>query len=995
MSTKVFYSFILLFFSGSLLLWGQSRPISGKITDADGAELAGVTVVVKGTRNGTSSGADGRYTINAETGNTLVFTFTGFTALEKTVEAGNTLDAQMAEDNTTLSEYVVVGYGVQKKSQTTGAISSIRAREIAELPITDPRQALQGRAAGVDVVQRGSRPGSGPTVRIRGRRSINASNEPLFVIDGIPIEGSIDDFNPQDIESMEVLKDASATAIYGARGSNGVVLVTTKRGKQGKTVVSFDTYVGTQQSLGKIELFDGPEFAEYKRESRRTVGRYPAGVDATADKALFEAVELSGIAEGRTTDYVGALLRDGLIQNHQVGVYGGNDRTKFAFSGNYFKDIGVIKNQDFTRFSFRINLDHQITKNFMIGASSLGVRAVRNGEFFNPLGVAFRENPLGIPYDKDGNLIFLPTPDGLQTNPIAEVVKGAQVDESIRHRIFNSLYAVWTIIPGLTYRANFGPDFQVARAGRFTGSQTQARRGGDPTGSVGNAFRFNWTIENILNYQKSIRETHNFNITALYAVQEDNLEASSISVQGLPAEGQSFYALGNAQTITGINTDLSERTLQSYMGRVNYDFKEKYLLTLTMRADGSSAFGANTKFGYFPSASVAWNATNERFLQKIKWLDLLKLRVSYGAIGNQAITPYQTQGLLSRTVYAWDNSPAFGYRPNSIGNPDLSWETSTTGNIGIDFSLFRGRISGSLELYNTLTTDLLLRRQLPASIGFGSVLENVGKTRNRGVELALTTINVDRGQFKWTTDLQFFRNTERIVELFNGRTDDIGNNLFIDKPLTAFFDFKKIGIWQTNEAEEAKKYQGVPGEIKVQDTNGDGAITSADRVILGSQVPDFSAGLTNRFSYKGLDLSFFLFARVGQMLRSRYHDSNNTLFGRYNNIKVDYWTPNNPTNEFPRPNQDQEFPKNNSSMTYFDASFLKLRNVNIGYTLPGRASRKIGFESFRVYVSAQQPFIFAEYRSKYNGIDPETDDTVDADVVPATRILMFGINAQL
>lgn len=1002
---KKFYTYlsvVLMLMLSAGFVQAQDVQVSGTVLDETGMPLPGVSILLKGTTRGTTTDLDGKYSIAAPASGVLVFSFIGYNNIEETVGSRTKIDVTLNPDISNLEEVVVVGYGTQKKSQLTGAISSVGNKEIQELPITDARQALQGRAAGVDVVQPGSKPGSAPQVRIRGRRSFNASNEPLYVIDGIPTVGGLEDINPQDITSMEVLKDASATAIYGSRGSNGVVLITTKRGGAGKTVVSLDSYYGISSELGRIEVFDGPAFAEYKRESRRATGAYPEGpATEEADKKLFEPVELESIALGRSTDYVAGLMRQGNIQSHQVGVSGGNDKTTFFVSGNYFKDLGVVINQDFTRYTFRINLDHKITKNVSIGTSTLFTMSERNGENFNPIGGALQENPLGKPYDDEGNLIFLPTSDGLRTNPFAEVVPGAQVDETYRTRIFNSLYVNWEITKGLTYRVNFGPDYTVRRNGRFTGAQTNSRRGADPTGSVDDRFQFNYTLENILNYTKTFNSVHNLNFTALQSFQKDRFEQSSISVLGIPAPSQLYHRLGDASQITGASTNLVEWALLSYMGRVNYDYKGKYLLTASVRADGSSRFGENNKFGFFPSAAFGWNMHQEEFLKNSSFVDQLKFRVSYGSIGNQAITPYQTQALLARTSYSWDNTAAFGYWPNTIGNPDLRWETSTTFNTGFDFSIFKNRVFGSIEYYVTNTSDLLAPQPLPNSTGFGGFTTNIGETQNRGIEMSLSTLNIEKGDFSWSTDVIFTRNREKIVSLPNG--DDIAAGRFIGQPLTVFYDLKKIGIWQTSEKDLAASFGDKVGEIKIQDTNGDGRINSLDRVILGSAVADFALGMTNRFTYKGFDVSFFLFGRFGSMIRSQFHQSFNSLFGRYNNLAVDYWTPSNPTNAYPRPNQNQEFPKYNSSMSLFDGTFVKVRNINFGYNFSSDIAKKIGLTSLRVYSSIQNPFIFSEYRKVHKGIDPETfidgeqgveGGVINANIAPPVVQYTFGINAK-
>jgi TonB-linked SusC/RagA family outer membrane protein len=984
--------------------------VTGRVSDEQ-ISLPGVTVTVKGSTRGTTTDAEGSYRISVPNDKAvLVFSSVGFTSQEMVVGNRNSINVTLANDERALNEVVVVGYGTQKKSQLTGAISSVSAKQITEMPITNLGQALQGRVAGVDVAQSGSKPGTVPTIRVRGRRSFNAGNDPLYVVDGIPLSAGYEDLNPNDVASMEILKDATATAIYGARGANGVVLISTKRGQgNNKTTISYDNYVGLTDPLDKIKLFSGPEFAEFVREAYRTSGNYkdasgnpvPTGVaDPFADSKIAvlggDPAVAAGIAAGRSSDYQSLLLKQGFQQNHSLGVQGGNEKTQFYISTGYFQDKGITEGLDYTRYSLRANIDHQINKTFRVGLSSYFMYSVRNGANLNPYSFTLQQNPLGRPYDDNGNMIFAPTNDALLTNPLAEIVPGAQIDEQKKYRIFNSIYAEANILDGLKYRVNFGPDFTVRRDGRFVGSITNARKGGDPTAQTASQFGFNWTLENILTYNKSFGGKHNLNVTALQSIQRDNFEQSNISVQGVPAESQQFFNVGTASSVLGVGSNLIQWTINSYMARINYDYNDKYLITLTARRDGSSRFGENTKYGTFPGVAVAWNINNEPFLKGVTWLDQLKLRLSRAAVGNQGVAPYQTQGLMSRTAYAWGNSAAYGYRPSTIGNPDLKWETSTSSNIGLDFSLWRGRVSGSLELYQTNTTDLLLSDQLPTSTGFNAVTRNVGETRNRGVELSVSTVNVNTpGGFKWSTDFAFTKNNEAIISLYNGPIDDLGNKWFIGQPLTAYFDYRKAGIWQTSEADAAKSFQSAVGQIKVQDTNKDGKITADDRTLIGSDIPDWSGGITNRFNYKGFDLSFFIYARIGQTILSGFHQNNNALAGRYQQIKVDYWTPLNPTNEFPRPNSSQEFPVYNTAIIYFDGSFVKVRNINFGYSFPSSITSRLHLQSLRLFTSIQQPFIFSSYRTKYNGVDPETTNgTVDNGITPATRVTTFGLNVK-
>ncbi|GAB2593839.1 SusC/RagA family TonB-linked outer membrane protein [Spirosoma areae] len=991
----------------------QERTVSGRVLSGDdNSALPGVSVAVKGTTRGTTTDANGDYRLSVPSNQVvLVYSAVGFVSQELTVGNRSAINLTLSADTRALNEVVVIGYGSQKKSQTTGAISSVTPKQITEQPITNIGQAMQGRVAGVDVAQSGSRPGSVPTIRIRGRRSFNAGNDPLYVVDGIPLAREYEDINPNDVGSMEILKDATATAIYGARGANGVVLVTTKRGNPtGKTTISYDNYVGFTDALDKVNLFSGPEFAEYVREAYRTTNNYkdangnpvPTGVaDAYADSKVAvlggDPNVAAGLAAGRNTDWQSLLLKQGVQQNHTIGVQGGSEKTQFYISAGYFQDKGIMPGLDFSRYSLRANIDHQINKALRVGISSYMMYVLRNGESLNPYNFTLQQNPLGRPYDDNGNLIFSPTNDALLTNPLAEVVPGAQIEERKKYRIFNSIYAEVNILDGLKYRVNFGPDFTINRFGRFIGAQTNARKFGDPQASNASTFNFDYTLENVVTYNKKFGD-HNVGLTALQSIQRDNSEFNNINVQGVPAETQSFYNVGNASSVLGVGSGLVQWTINSYMGRVNYDYKDKYLLTATIRRDGSSRFGENTKYGNFPGVALGWNISNEDFMKGSSVVDLLKLRVSRGSVGNQGVAPYQTQGLLGRTVYAFGNTPAYGYRPETIGNADLHWETSTTTNIGVDFSLWRGRVAGAIELYNTRTTDLLLSDLLPTSIGFNAVTKNIGETQNKGIEASISTVNVNtKGGFKWTSDIVFTKNTEAIISLFNGPVDDVGNKRFIGKPLTAFYDYKKAGIWQTAEADAAKSYQSAVGQIKVQDTNNDGKITADDRVFLGSDIPTWSGGITNRFSYKGFDLNFFIYARIGQTILSGFHRDNNQLAGRYQQIKVDYWTPNNPTNEFPRPNSSQEFPVYNAAIIYFDGSFVKVRNINFGYTFPASITSKLRMQSLRLFASLQQPFIFSSYRSKYNGVDPETsasDGVVSNGVVPATRVTTFGLNVK-
>ncbi|HYH55114.1 MAG TPA: TonB-dependent receptor, partial [Anseongella sp.] len=736
---KPLYLFALqsIVFSFPSLAQAQRLTVGGKVADPGGAPLPGVSIVVKGSTLGTSSEPDGNYTLQGVApDDTLVFTFLGFQPREVPVNGQQTINVTLTSDTRELEQVVVVGYGTQKREDVTGAISSISAKALREVPVTQASQSLQGRAAGVYVTSSGNDPGDGATIRIRGNRSFAASNDPLFVVDGIPITGGLQDVNPADIESIEVLKDASSTAIYGSRGANGVVIVTTKRGTAGKTLVSYNAYAGISEALAKADMMNGPEFAEYKRESRRTTGEY------TNDEELFEPVELESIRLGRWTDYQELLLENGFSQNHQLSVSGGAEKTQFNISFNFFQDKGIIPGQDFTRYTTRVNVDQEIGERFKIGTSTLGGYNIQDGDDLNPYDDALSENPLGVPYDEEGNLIFTPTNDGLRTNPLNEIVPGAYVNREKRFRLFSSIYGEATLAEGLKFRLNFGPDLIQHRLGNFQGKLTNARRGGISEAQGYEDFVFNYTLENILTYNRTFAEKHSVDITGLYSFQSRQFEESVIRVRGIPVENMQYFEFGAAEEILEANSQFEKWNIQSYMARINYGYDSRYLLTLTGRLDGSSRFGENHRYGFFPSAAFAWNIINEEFMKGSTLFDNLKLRLSYGEVGNTGIDPYQTQGLLSRTSYAFGDDPAFGFRPSQLRNDDLKWETTASFNAGIDFSVLKSRISGTVEFYQQNTSDLLMERQLPYTSGFGSVLENVGATRNTGLEVTLSTLNI-------------------------------------------------------------------------------------------------------------------------------------------------------------------------------------------------------------------------------------------------------------
>ncbi|MCE7057949.1 TonB-dependent receptor [Algoriphagus sp. AGSA1] len=969
----------------------EFAEVKGTVVDQSGSPLPGVTVLVEGTSIGTVTDMDGNYSIAVEERQVLVFSFIGFSSQRISISNQTIVNVTMMEDDKSLEEVVVVGYGTQRKSDLTGAISSVTAEDLRETPAGNFLEQSQGRLAGVDIVRANGSPGSPVQIRIRGNRSINASNEPLYVIDGIPTTANINDFNPNDIESMEVLKDASAVAIYGSRGANGVVLITTKRGKAGKAIVSYDGYYGVKQPIQNLNLMDGSQFASYSR-----VARGYSGHDSSHDSDFLSQLEIENLEKRQFTDWLDQAIKTGSQQDHQVSVSGGSDRIKYYVSGSLFREDGYIPGTDFQRNAVRVNLESNITDKLKLGLASTVSLSERNQMSNAPYNNSLGYSPLVAPYDENGNFLPFPNPrEGLLANPLLNYQPYQYVDETRLHRIFLNIYAAYEILEGLEFRINYGPDFNLVRRGTYTGLM----EGNINRASIENQMDFAYTLENILSFNKT-KAKHSFNVLGLFSVQASRFENSNMSGQDIPIEKSLFYDISSSSTITGISSSLGEWGLLSYMARVNYRYNEKFLLTLTARADGSSRLGDGNKWGLFPAISGGYIISDEPFLQNTK-ISFLKLRAGYGEVGNTAISPFQTLGGLARTTYIFGTNPAFGFGNNLIPNPDLRWEISKTTNVGLDFGFLEDRFTGSFEYYITNTHDLLLNRLLPTTSGYGSILQNVGATRNSGFELSLSgNILNQASSFTWDVSLNLFSNREQIIELFEGEKDDVGNQWFIGSPINVFYNFQQDGIWQLNEIDLANDNGQQPGDIKIRDVNGrdangnltnepDGKINADDRTILGSTVPNWSGGLTNRIGFKGFDLSVLIHARMGQMLRSDYHYmGGNNWQGRYNAINLDYWTPDNPSNTYPMPKAG-EAPLYSDAVRFFDGSYIKIRNISLGYSFQDKFLDKIGLTSLRLYSTVNNAIIFSPYKT----VDPETSNGIVGGTSPlTTATYTFGIN---
>ncbi|MAW97075.1 MULTISPECIES: TonB-dependent receptor [unclassified Leeuwenhoekiella] len=1041
-------------------IWAQQKTITGTVTDPQGMPLPGVNVLVQGTQRGTQTDFDGQYSLEASEGDVLLFSFLGMKSISQTVGAASSYPITMQEDSAELDAVVVVGYGTQKKSDITGAISQVTAEELNDFPVQNTLQGIQGKAAGVNISSN-ARPGEVGSIRIRGNRSISGGNSPLYVVDGVPLQsGGLEAFNPNDIESVEILKDASATAIYGSRGANGVVLVTTKSGKNGRFQLNYDTNVSLERIRNLADYWNGAEYAEYRRDALRGAGRYGGlgyadpnldedffGGDQTALNNILSAYniierdddnnlvvemrpttpeeqELYGVSQIpvynpsniQTTDWGSYFEQTGIQQQHNLSANMGTEKMKAYLSAGYLDQKGTVVGQEYKRYSALMNLQltpvNWLTLGGTINASyaiqDYGYSAGGSRGSRTIYEAALGQLPYAQPYDENGEYIFNPGGNPNIINPIRDI--GEVINERKTARMFGSFFAEVELAEGLRVKTIFGPDIQNFRNGQFQSAESSLRGGG--TSESTNYARYStsenvsWTWENLVLYNKNFNEVHDLGVTLLQSSSSSMSESNDMTASDLPYDSQLWYNLGstNRGALDGWGSGYVKRTLTSYMARINYGLLDKYLLTVTGRADAASVLSEGNKWDFFPSLAVGWNMHQEDFLNDSEFVNRLKLRVGYGEVGNQAIDPYVTSGALIRLPYVFGGEPAPGYVVGDpkgtdrgfIPNQDLGWERTKQLNIGVDFGFFNNRISGSAEYYVANTDGILLAKSPNSVTGYGSIQVNAGATRNQGIELSLSTVNIESPDFRWTSDITFTSNNSEIVSLVDGsKEDDISNGYFIGEPLGAIYDFKKIGIWQLDDQDEIDRFNEngnnfQPGDIRVADVNGDGVIDPTnDRQIIGSPVPDWIGGFINTFSYKNWDLSAFLYSEWGATVRGGAVD----VQGQYVHRAVDYWTPDNPTNAYPRPNYNNGGqPLYYSSMNYQDGSFVKLRYVSLGYNFNSSDIERFGLSRLKVYAQALNPWLY----SKTDFLDPDSSFQNGGANPSASSIttssLVFGLN---
>jgi len=1001
MRKLLFLSFLFYF----VVFVNAQQTITGKVTDSKGEPLPGVNVMIKGTNVGTVTNASGFYSLSGVKNNdVLVFSYVGMLTEEIPVGDNKELNILMVEDLMKLDEIIVIGYGTAKKRDLTGSVVSVKSDDIIQIPTHNALEAIQGKASGVDIVRSSGAAGAGVEILVRGKRSISGSNEPIYIIDGVQ-GGSISNLNPNDIESIEILKDASTTAIYGYQGSGGVIIVTTKKAKEGKPRIAYSGYYGinglTPYPKGRL----GDDYIKLRREAYRSVGQWSSPTD---DPIMFNTYQWQAIQQGKWVDWIDLMLNDGSIQSHQISVSGGSDKSKSYLSLGYFREEGVVKD-NFTRYNLRYNTDYDINKFMKTGLQAQLTYNDRN-QRKDAFGKAMSATPLGNPYDENDNIVVFPVAgDNTTVSPITDLRPNASIDNTASGELFAAGYFELSPLKELKYRSNLGVNLNYSRRGVFNDSLTisQISIGKSAASITNNIGKYvNW--DNIITFSKDIG-FHSFTVTALTSYTWRERDYSYVSVLGIPFNQYLFYNLkasdANSRTT---ESGYSMNKTFSYAGRLNYSYKGKYLLTATYRVDGASQLAEGHKWAGFPSFAAAWRISDEDFIKKLSYISNLKVRVSYGETGNSTISPYGTQSY----VYPFTNltlggdQPALGYTFGStLVSKELTWERSKTLDIGLEVGILKGRINANIDWYDTRTSGILLSRPLPVFNG-GRVdnsstfiiYQNIGDTRNRGIDLELNSQNIKTSSFNWSTSITFTRLKEEIVKLIEDKDIiiDERNSLLIGHPINSFYTYKKLGIWQIGDSLEieAIKNQGgkkpIPGDIKLADLNGDSIIDAKDRIFIGSSRPDWTMGFQNTFTFKGFDLNIYFVARWGQMI-------DNELLGRFNPSGdgngpafIEYWTPENPTNDFPRPRRDYKLSDyyGYQTLTFINGSYLKLKTITLGYSLPKRLTSKIYINKMRVYVTGSNLFTFTKSHLLKN-YDPENRGS---EKFPMSRQIIFGVN---
>ncbi|WP_225975211.1 TonB-dependent receptor [Anseongella ginsenosidimutans] len=984
--------------------WGlQLLTVKGTVRDKEGSPMAGINIVEKGTTNGTITDENGNFSLTVTNENAvLVFSFIGFTTREVAVGEQSVINITLEEDLQQLEEVVVVGYGTQRREAVTGSVVSISGDKMREVPSSNISQALQGRLPGVEISQTSSKPGATMQIRIRGTRSLTASNDPLIVLDGIPFAGSIADINPNDIKSVDILKDASATAIYGSRGANGVILVTTRKGRPGQEAkVNYNSYYGAKTVFAEYPMMDGPEFVAL----RKAAGQFT--------NALDEADDVN-------TDWQDLLYRTGVVTSHDVSITGGTQKGSYNFGAGYYHDEGLIPGQQYNRFSLRGSIDQQVGEYFRFGFTTNNNYNITEGSQVGLYGI-LSMSPTANPYNEDGSwkrTVNMPLDEQwVYSRELLEGLEDKWLDETRAYGTYNALYGEVKIpgIEGLSYRANIGLDYRQSNGGAYTAEGINSSNATTPSSaSISNSHTYHWAVENLLTYDRSF-DKHRLNVIGLYSVEQNKYNRSAMSARDIPADAFQFYNIGQAAgeiTVNPEDQDYQVSGLMSWMGRVMYSYDDRYMLTATLRSDGSSRLAEGHKWHTYPAVSAGWNIGNMPFMENLAAVNRLKLRVGYGQTSNQAIAPYATLGRLSTRPYNFgDDSYATGFYVSTLPNSNLGWEYSETWNYGLDFTILNNRLSGTIEYYTTNTKDILLNVNLPGTSGVGSYTANIGETRNKGLELSLSGLILDNvNGWTWDVGINVYGNRNELVSLASGQERDESNWWFTGHPVNVIYDYEKTGLWQEDDPYlDILEPGGNAGMIKVKYTgvyNADGspvrAIGPEDRQIMSVE-PEFQGGFNTRVSYKGFDLSTVAAFKSGGILISTLHSGAgylNMLSGRRGNVKVDYWTPENTGARYPKPGgiTSGDNPKYANTLGYFEASYLKIRALSLGYDLSRNGwLQNTGIDQLRLYFTVQNAFVLFSPFHRETGLDPETNSYGDENAAVTTayqsRLLTIGTNA--
>ncbi|WP_036145564.1 SusC/RagA family TonB-linked outer membrane protein [Maribacter sp. Hel_I_7] len=1017
---KLLMVFLLLGMSS--VLWAQSS-VTGTVADDQGMPIPGASIVVKGTSNGTVTDFDGNFSISVEEGNVLSVSYLGYKPVEVAYSGQSNISVTMTEDTAQLDEVVVIGYGSVKKSDLTGAVASVDSETLTEQRKTDIGQAIQGRIAGVDVRTLNSKPGAPLSIKIRGNTVITANqggerdgvsddladdpSKPLFVVDGIFFD-DISVLNPSDIEQMDILKDASATAIYGSRGANGVVIITTKSGIEGKTVFTYDSSFGLRSATNIPELYSGPEYVQFVDDvlrarawqgTDRTVASYNSVVVDRSTEIQSSNEEASNVANGRYTDWMDTFRKSGLQTSHTVGMSGGSNGLVYNGSIGYLHDEGVMGIEEYERYNLSASLSKKVSDKVTVGIKSylaLSEREQGSRELFRS---TLRLAPTVNPYDENGEPILFPDDQDLRfVNPIYDAEGAWRLNnrslDVIANVFFNYKPNDW-----INFKTQFSPNISAQRFGEYRGLLTKSSRN-DPSriqSHYQSDFKTSYTWDNILDFDFDIAEGHNLKTTLINSIYYSNPEGSDIQVRNFDTDAYLFFnTQGGSDVPRDYGSFYEKETLASFAGRLNYNIKDRYLFTFTGRYDGSSKLAVGNKWAFFPSAAFAWRASEEPFLKDVDWLSNLKLRLSYGESGNdKTVNPYSSLAFLSQDSYLFGDDFSIGKSVAGLSNADLTWEISKEYNFGLDLSILNSRVNFGFEYYSKETEGSILARQLSFVTGFGDsgTIGNFGSVRNRGVELTLNTVNVRTDNFTWRTNINYTKNDNEILALYDdidqilvGSDSRLNGVLQVGAPIDATFDYEVDGIWQIDEAAEAESFGLLPGQYKYVDQNGDGVINQEDKRVIGSQSPDWIAGMTNTFNYKNLEMNVQVNTRQGVFGHSEFHQNFASFNGDgavFNSLKQDYWTPNNPDAKYPSP----EYGESSYPWFYEDMSFVRIGNIGLAYSFPQDLLDKLKMSTLRLSLDVQNPFTFTDFA----GPDPETGLQNSYNMGYSVKTVLFGL----